>query len=170
MTKDQFLQGVQNWDNHRFLLWPALEATTGDVVEMGMGQGSTPFLNQYCADGHRHLFSYDNTLSWVHKFEDYAGKYHRMFHVSDWDRISEIHPSPDVVLIDHAPGERRKIDIPRFANTAKIIVAHDTEYEADHGYQMRQEISKFKYSLEYKSPGAWATAMSNFIDVSKWEI
>ena len=46
MKKEDFLKDVANWDNHRFLLWPALEATTGEVIEMGMGQGSTPFLHQ----------------------------------------------------------------------------------------------------------------------------
>ena len=35
MKKEEFLKGCANWDNHRFLLWPALEATKGLVVEFG---------------------------------------------------------------------------------------------------------------------------------------
>lgn len=170
MTKEEFLKDVANWDNHRFLLWPALEATTGEVIEMGMGQGSTPFLHQYCKDANRKLFSYESSLEWAMKFQDNISEGHHVMHVHDWDAVSLRHPFPDVVLIDHAPGERRKTDISLFAWKAKFIVCHDTEPAADHGYQMRAELSKFKYIKEYQSPGAWSTVVSNFIDVSKFEI
>lgn len=153
------------------LLWPALEATTGEVVEMGMGDGSTPQLHDYCRDTARPLYSYENSVEYAAQFAHLAtgheaGKTgHSILVLKDWDIVSQEHPSPDVVLIDHAPGERRKIDIALFAHSAKIIVCHDTEPAADHGYQMRAELSKFKYLAEYQSPGAWATIVSNFVDV-----
>jgi len=59
------------------------------------------------------------------------------------------------------------VDIALFANKAQIIVAHDTEPNADHGYQMRDEIKKFKYWRDFETPGAWASIMSNTIDVTK---
>lgn len=169
MTKEAFLKDVANWDNHRHLLWPALEATTGEVIEMGMGQGSTPFLHEYCKDAGRKLFSYESSLEWAMKFQDNIGDGHRVMHVNDWDAVSLRHPSPDVVLIDHAPGERRYIDVQRFANSAKIIVIHDSEPAAT-GYMMDRIWGLFKYRKDYTSPGAWATAVSNFVDVSKFEI
>lgn len=169
MTKEQFLKDVANWDNHRFLLWPALEASDGDVVEMGMGQGSTPFLHQYCKDKGRKLFSFESSLEWAMKFQDMIGDDHKVYHVLDWDVVSRT-TIPDVILIDHAPGERRKIDISLFAWKAKFIICHDTEPAADHGYQMRAELARFKYLKEYQSPGAWSTIVSNFIDVSKFEL
>lgn len=162
MTKEEFLKDVQNWDNHRHLLWEALEATTGDVVEMGMGQGSTPFLHKYCKDAGRKLFSYDNNLEWSSKFESYAWTGHSITHLVDWDTVSVKHPSPSVVLIDHAPGERRYIDVQRFANTAQTIVIHDSEPEAT-GYMMDRIWGLFKYRKDHTSPGAWATYVSNFI-------
>jgi hypothetical protein len=167
MTKEEFLKDVANWDNHRHLLWPALEATTGDVVEMGMGQGSTPFLHEYCKANKRKLFSYDNNTAWSSKFDNFQEAGHRIANVVDWDDVMQ---PADVVLIDHAPGERRKIDIARFANVAKIIVCHDTEPAADHGYQMRAVLGTFKYRKEYQTVGAWATVVSNFVDVTKFEI
>lgn len=166
MTKEEFLKDVQNWDNHRHLLWDALNATTGDVVEMGMGQGSTPFLHQYCKDSGRKLFSYDSSLEWANKFAHYSSDSHIIAQVSDWDIVSETHPSPAVVLIDHAPGERRYIDVQRFANTAKVLVIHDSEPAAT-GYMMDKIWGLFKHRRDHTSPGAWATAVSNFIDVTK---
>lgn len=169
MKKEEFLKDVANWDNHRFLLWPALEATNGEVIEMGMGQGSTPFLHSYCKDAGRPLFSYENSLDWAMKFQDLIAENHKILHVNDWDYVSGRHENPDVVLIDHAPGERRYIDVQRFANSAKIIVIHDSEPAAT-GYMMDRIWGLFKFRKDYQSPGAWATAVSNFIDVSKFEL
>lgn len=169
MTKETFLNGVQNWNNHLYLLWTALEATTGEVVEMGMGHGSTQQLHDYCLDRGRPLFSYESDQEWADKFMPLVdGGAHSLKVLRDWDEVHATHPSPDVVLIDHAPGERRKTDIALFAHSAKIIVCHDTEPAADHGYQMRAELDKFKYLSEYQSPGAWSTVVSNFIDVTKF--
>lgn len=165
MTKEEFLKDVQGWDNHRYLLWPALEATKGDVVEMGMGSGSTPFLHEYCTD--RRLFSYDNNAEWLNNFVNLRSGMHQISFISDWDNVSKQHPKVDVLLIDHAPGERRHIDVQLFANKAKIIVIHDSEPAAT-GYLMDRIWPLFKYRKDHESPGAWATAVSNFIDVSKW--
>lgn len=166
MTKAEFLKDVQNWDNHRYCLWPALEATTGEVIEMGMGQGSTPFLHEYCKD--RKLHSFDNNFEWYSKFTDYDSDNHHVQHVVYWDDVYTAHPTPDVVLIDHAPGERRWIDVQKYAYSAKIIVIHDSEPAAT-GYMMDKIWGMFKYRKDYESPGAWATMVSNHIDVSKFE-
>lgn len=163
MTKEDFLKDVQNWDNHRHLLWEALELTKGEIVEMGMGQGSTPFLHQYAKDSGRDLYSYENNLEWYSKFTEYVSEFHKLTYTIDWDLVSRNHKSPSVLFIDHAPGERRKIDLEKFSNMAKIIVIHDTEPAADHGYQVRSVLKKFKYIKEYESPGAWASMVSNFV-------
>lgn len=165
MTKEEFLLGVSNWSNHRHLLWDALQATNGDVIELGCGDGSTPFLSLYCKARGRMLYSYEGNLDWWGLMQTYNGEGHRVIFAKDWDQVSVNHPNPSVVLIDHSPGERRKIDIARFANQAQIIVAHDTEPAADHGYQMRDVLKTFKYMRDFKSEGAWASIASNFIPV-----
>jgi hypothetical protein len=167
MTKEEFLKGVSNWDNHRNLLWPALQATDGLVVELGIGDGSTSFLHQYCEDNQRLLISYENNKEWYEKYKHFNSDTHLILNVPNCDNATLM---PSVILIDHAPGERRKDDIKKFAKDAKIIVAHDTEPAADHGYKMRAELQKFKYMIDFKSEGAWATAVSNYLDVTKWEI
>lgn len=166
MTKQEFLKGVANWNNHLYLMWPALYHTSGLVVEFGCGHGSTKQLHDYCEGTNRNLISYENNLEWLEKFNHLESESHKFYYVKDWDsvNITEI----GVLLIDHAPGERRKFDIAKYANNAKIVVCHDTEPAADHGYQMRGELKKFKYQVDYESVGAWATAVSNFIDVRKF--
>jgi hypothetical protein len=169
VTPFEFLADIANWSNHRALLWPALEATSGDVVEMGLGGGSTPFLHAYCASRGRKLWSYDNNPEWVTKFVEYQTEDHKLICVSNWDAVSEAHPDPAVVLVDHAPGERRYVDIERFAQRAEIIVVHDSEPAAT-GYMLKRIWPLFKYRLDLKSPGAWATAISNKRDLSVFDM
>jgi hypothetical protein len=158
--KTSFLKDISNQNNHRHLLWDALEKTDGSVIEMGMGHGSTPYLSEYCKAKGRPLFSYETNLQWLKKFKNLECDLHSMRIVDDWDYVFATHPNPSVVLIDHAPGERRKFDIQNFMDRAVFIVAHDTEPAADHGYKMRQYIKKFKYYKDYKTEGAWASIMS----------
>lgn len=171
MTQEQFVGVVENWDNHRVFLFKALEALHGKkdlkVIELGMGKGSTQQLHSWCYDNYAYLESYDYSEEWANQYRDLDGLYHLIRHVTDWDIVDL---KCDVLLIDHSPGERRRIDIARAANIAKIIVVHDTEPSADHGYQMRDALKTFKYLKDYETPGAWTTVVSNFIDVTEWSI
>lgn len=156
MNKQEFLTGMDNACNHRVLLWEALRLTNGDVIELGSGHGSTPFLRRFCELSQREFYSYENNAVWAEMTGSTL--------VEKWDDVPFI--DCGVLFIDHAPGERRKEDIIRHGDCAEIIVLHDTEPAADHGYQMRQHFPKFKYKVELKTAGAWATALSNTIDLS----
>lgn len=169
MTKENFTANVSYWDSYKPLLWEALQATDGDVLEFGCGEGSTLLLREYCRDNNRKLFSYESDKEWYLKFEHLNNDFHKVEFVHDWDNVVEKHREMiGVAFIDHAPGERRKYDIALFCNTAKILVAHDTELEVDHGYRMSLAWPLFKYIKWDKAFSANATAASNFIDVSKW--
>jgi hypothetical protein len=154
MNKEEFLKGMDNACNHRILLWEALKLTTGKVVEIGSGHGSTPFLRAYCESRQREFESYENNPVWAEMTGATL--------IDSWEDLQL--ENVDVLLIDHAPGERRKEDILKFKDVAKIIVCHDTEPAADHGYQMRQHFPLFKYKAELKTDGAWATMLSDEID------
>lgn len=150
------------------LLHKALEETKGNVLEYGTGHGSTQLLHDYCKSKKRLLASFDEKNEWLSKFTNLTSKYHILRLADNWDNIVSAYPDADVIFIDHAPGERRKFDIYNYRNTKGIIVAHDTEPAADHGYQMRQHFKLFKYVVEVKTNGAWASAMSNEYDLTKW--
>ena len=149
------------------LLYKALESTKGDVLELGTGYGSTNLLHDSCSK--RKLFSFEEKQDWLSKFISLESKNHKLTFVTDWRIVKQNHPDAEVVFIDHAPGEDRKQMIEDYKDTKGILVCHDTEPAADHGYQMRQHFSKFKYMVEVKTNGAWATALSNEIDITTWK-
>lgn len=168
MTREQFIGKIENWDNYKPFLWSALQATNGNVIEMGVGKGSTKILHEFCKFNNRMLWSYEYDFEWFKKFKHLKTDWHDVIYVDgDWDQVDRQHNNVTVLFIDHSPGERRKVDIKIFANKADIIVIHDTESSMDYGYGMREEINKFKYIKDDKFlNGAWTTMCSNFIDVN----
>lgn len=168
MNKKQFIGQIDNWCSHRRLLWEALEATTGHVVEFGIGPGSTQQIDEYCRVHGRMLFSYENNREWFDTYQPLQSSYHYMSFVQDWDLAIAKHREPiGVAFIDHAPGERRRYDIALFCNTAQIVVVHDSEPEAT-GYGIPLVAPLFKYRKDDARFPAHTTAFSNFIDVSLW--
>lgn len=169
--RDRFIP-TDNDHSYYPLLYLALEETkTGDVIEMGTGWGSTPLLHDYCKIK-RFLFSYEEKPEWYNKFTHLKSSMHYLGCINNWDAVKDMHlpnEQPTVVFIDHAPGERRKEDIVNFKDINGILVVHDTEPTGAGDYQMRQHFPLFKYVIEVKTNGAWATALSNYYDVTKWE-
>lgn len=144
------------------LLHKAVTETKGSIVECGMGHGSTMLLNET----KRKILSYETVKEWADKFDV---KYKTVIAKDAWLGVMSDNLKADVIFIDQAPGEIREVCIKYLHGNFKgIIVAHDTEPAADYGYQMRQHFKSFKYVVEVKTSGAWATAMSNDIDITGW--
>ncbi len=159
-----FLTGIRvdgsfvGWVSYRIPLLVALQNSTGKIIEMGAGLGSTELLRAYALASGREFETYETDAEWAAK----TGA----THILDWDVVSV---SCGLLFVDHAPGERRKVDLARAASLATVVVAHDTEPAADHGYGMRDVIkAKYLYAYDFNIQGAWATVMSNFVDVRAW--
>jgi hypothetical protein len=160
-----FLQGIAgNWDNHRPLLLLALSLTDGSVMEMGSGDGSTPYLRSYCARRGRIFQSFDNNQEWCDRTgADYLREWEPVVYgAAGAYRI--------IIFIDHAPGERRHEDAIRLANAADILVLHDTEEGGAGDYKWERAWPHFKYrlNLNKNGGGAGATAVSNTIDLNRF--
>lgn len=156
----KFLEGIDNWSNHRILLLLALNLTGGDVYELGAGDGSTPYLRKYCEATGRRFRSFESHEVWALKCGSEF--------VKNWDDDMLYWPC-SVAFVDHAPGEHRHIAVKRLAEFADIIVIHDSE-EAATGYMLSKIWHLFKYRLNYNrlGGGAGATAVSNKIDLNRF--
>ena len=157
MTRDKFLEGVNNDTDHRILLWEAMALTKGKVVEFGSGHGSTPFLKEHCKNKQRVFESYENNKEWADKTGATL--------IEDWESLTPT--SIHVLFIDHAPGERRQFDLLKYKDLAKVIVIHDSEPTGAGDYKVRQHFPKFKYCVEVGTDGCWATMLSDTIDLTE---
>lgn len=170
MTRENFLADISYWDSFKPLLWQALESTTGEVIELGIGPGSTQKLHDYCQEKGRKLSSYETNYEWYKQFEHLRTENHKIECVySNWQIMIEAHRNHvGVIFSDEAPGEMRKYNISMFCNLADVVIAHDSEQSNDGGYKYSLVKPLFKFHKEHEFPGASTAAMSNFIDVSKW--
>jgi len=182
-----FLVGMNQGSSHRRLLLTAIEwGIAGNsfeffdrhsVLELGMGPGSTQYLSRLCRSHNIDLQSLDdnsrwalevlavckpNPNHWCEAFNPKATSWH-----SEIDAILKMRP-PLIAFVDLSPAEARGpvIDQLHWSNVP-IIIAHDTEGS---GYMMDGPLSRFRYRIDDPNTGAVTTAVSDIIDVSKWEL
>lgn len=169
----KFISG--NYGTHLGPLIKCMSLTSGDVLELGLGYFSTPYLHYQCVLDKRHLTSYDNDKGWVRRFADsdfynhrYRGEYHDFIYVENW-ADAKIEKPWDVVLIDHTPDERRSIEAMRLKDLAKYIIIHDSNENGKaqfRGYNYASIFPHFKYKKVWDKDERHATVLSNFYDLN----
>jgi hypothetical protein len=165
-----FLKNVGNWNNHRPLLRMALDATSGSILELGMGDGSTPFLHDYAEQYKRKLISYDHNDKYTLRYIHLESVHHTIL-VADWEKTQIEEKQWSVVLIDQWPAERRHIDAINLKDKAELVIIHDSEPQST-GYMMDKVWPHYKYRLNLVHPDheAHACMLSNSIDITGWKI
>lgn len=125
-----------------------LDKTEGDVIEIGMGLFSTPFLHWYCKD--RNLISYEDTPYWYEQLRGYESPAHAIV-VAPYQSIEE---KASIVFIDSFPVSERYIIANQFKDSMYVIV---------HDMDMMMDNFDFKYRKDY--PENNTSVFSNKIDV-----
>jgi hypothetical protein len=159
-SKDDFgfLDVRNNWESHKPFLYISLFLSNpkSRVIEFGSGLGSTEALRGWCSRALRPFTSYDSDRLWAEK----TGAQW----IEDWETV----PVRDcgLLFLDHAPGERRQLDLVKWAGSAELIVCHDTEIGGAGAYGW--DFSGFKYQLHLNRTGggAGASLLSNTIEVN----
>ena len=160
------MKKANHFCSHLPVLYHALTHTTfGDVLELGTGLFSTPFLHYHCVPRERMLISVDNDAKWLEVSRSFEHPYHKLILTDDWNLPELIRPF-DVVFIDHFPPEQRKIDLLKYANLAQFIVIHDTNGRQERHYHLKDVWKEFKYVNHYGKFFPQTTIVSNFRDVS----
>jgi hypothetical protein len=167
-------QPTNAYDTHRPVLAEALIRTSGPILELGMGEGSTPGLHEVAESTYRYLLSFEDDKEWYRRFIRFQSPYfHNVALVGSWDDAPCEAPVLGfaerwgVALVDHGQVDRRVREIGRLANHCDVVVVHDTE---DTRYRYWTIFGLFKHRLDYMRIKPWTTLFSNFIDVSKWTI
>lgn len=116
-----------SWGSFMVPLTACLAATSGPVLEVGIGEWSTPFLTRYCLAAGRKLLSVDEDPEWIELFKSYAVGSHVVERVR-YDVFLPEAAKQDwsVVFLDQSPGGKCRADAAMmFRNTAEYIVSHD---------------------------------------------
>ena len=156
--------------SHIPVLVKAIEMTKKDVLELGVGWGSTPILHWLCASKNLGLMSLESDGKWLKKFEEFETDEHLLaefdfakngLDVLGFDKFG-------VVFIDHRPARKRRSSALYFKDKADIIILHDAEL-ADHpAYKYTSMYKQFKYKYVYEDVGTPHTViLSNKLNVER---
>ncbi len=157
------------YGTHLPCLIRAMAKTSGDVLELGMGVFSTPYLHYECILSSRKLVSYENSRRWIRFFTDYGYgcPNHEIIFVENY-ADAKIDKPWDVALIDMSPDSERIMAVKRLANFAKYIIIHDSNenpsYERVYHYSKIYPL--FKYKTVWDKDKNHATVLSNFVDLA----
>lgn len=154
------------YGTHLPCLIKAVEKTDGDILELGTGIFSTPFLRYVCMLTGRKLVSYENYKSWF----NYLMRYYKPNDNHEINFIDKYSDAPidrewDVVLIDQTPDSSRSEEIVRLANKAKYIVIHDSNPSNYKVTRYNKIYPLFKYKTDWMGDNNRATVLSNLVDL-----
>ena len=149
---------------HLPYLLEAARRTTGPILELGMGVNSTLQLRHFRGRG---LYSFDNNAEWASQYFQYRDSLHRIAVVSDWSTVPYEMLPWGLVLVDQSPGAERGKCLERLRFVADVLVCHDSE---DPCYGYEEAFKGYRYVRTYKDLDPWTSIVSNYVDVSAWEI
>jgi hypothetical protein len=112
---DEYL--ANKWGSYLPSLFNCLLETTGAVLEIGLGDISTPILSTFCKMGKRTHVKVESNPEWRDRFPETFGEdaLPGFAALTDWS----------VVFIDSSPGELRANYALMFKDSADFIVVHD---------------------------------------------
>jgi hypothetical protein len=148
--------------SHIPLLSAAMTITSGPVLELGAGLGSTLLLHGLCGSMNRNLVTIESDESWLKQFIVYSRSWHRFRFVKDFADILEYNQKWGLVFIDHGISKQRGISLERLKES-NIIICHDTCYFWLYDYE--PTLSNFKYRFDYRIAYPKTTIVSNFVNV-----
>lgn len=142
----------------------AVLMTGGPVLELGMGDYSTPILLELCCFARpcvRRLLSVENDPVWFDKCKTRDTVHWCPLLVKpDWSDF-EITGPFSVIFVDLHPPELRKPVLEKIWERGDIIVAHDSE-------ALPFDWTRFNHCQEFTSPEGPRTMLaSNVIDVTQ---
>lgn len=140
----------KRYGSHLPVLMEFVNATTGKVLELGCGLYSTPYLYWFAGD---RFVSYETDSEWHDRMRQYGVKYVQNYNQIEPDKFS-------VALIDHAPAERRIVDIMQLKDCVDFFILHDYR---DASYNYEKIYPHFKYRKNYAHLNT--TVISNIYEI-----
>jgi hypothetical protein len=128
------LFNTEEWGSHQPLLIHTVNTiSTGSVIELGMGDNSTPLLHLLCQKLGRNLFSYEFSKNWYNKYTSYENDFHKLVLLEEKPFKNNKYPFPkaSVMFIDSHPAWTRHHAIKFLKGYADFFIVHDTTYVQD---------------------------------------
>jgi len=158
------MRHTKRFGSHLPMLLRAWDLSTGEVLELCTGRYSTTVLNWLAAMSGRHVTSYETDPAYYEWSTRMNNTYHSIQLLKSWDEADLERPW-GVVLVDHAPGDRRWKEVLRLVDWADYIVLHDSK---DRRCGYGRVYPRFKWIYHYKKLNPWTTVVSNKVSLENF--
>lgn len=152
--------------SHLPIITAACMVSTGPVLELGAGFGSTFSLHGICGVSKRKILTIESDKHWLAQFNYYKRPWHDFKHVTSFVGLPEYKEEWGLAFVDHGILGERGLALAAVKDVP-IVVAHDTCHEqlnyTNEG--VLQPLSSFKYRFDYQWFGPQTSVLSNTIDV-----
>lgn len=148
--------------SHLPVLAAAMTATSGPVLELGAGLGSTLLLHGLCGATRRSLLTLENDAAWMRRFQSYGRTWHRFRLVPDYLDRPEYADLWGLAFVDHGMYEQRGHAILQLRHVP-VVVVHDTCFPWLYDYVAT--LATYRYRWDWQIGGPQTTVISNRIDI-----
>lgn len=156
--------------SHQPVLIDIIRRTTGPVLELGAGEGSTELLHHLCKADRRSLLTVDDNAEWIDKYRD-------RLHSADHEFICAPLPGIldrreitgrdwEIVFLDQGEWISRAECLMYFKDRVKFIILHDSLYYPENGI-FGKIISLGSFGVRV-APGSEVEAVATYDDVFKF--
>lgn len=129
-------QYTNSYYTHQEFLENIIKKTNGNILEIGSGHGSTPFILELIKDSNRKLVSLETNPDWYKNMSDRypTTDNHIWEHAENYNILFEkyLYEKWSIVFIDSEPWESRADAIRFFYNKTEYILIHDADYLLTH--------------------------------------
>jgi hypothetical protein len=133
---------MESYYTHQAFLEFYLKNTEGDILELGVGYGSTPITSKYVSEKRR-LISVDNDMEWINKMKkEYPeNDNHVYLYTDNWlDLIQKFsNHNWSVIFVDQNPWSARALSYYILKNSTEYMLIHDVDY-----FTSQKVFGKFK--------------------------
>jgi len=141
---------------HQPVLLKVLEISTGPVLELGCGDGSTELLHRYCKKHGRELISVESDYTWMSPYiAKFHSPHHKFRYTNDWTAISDEMAGKQwgLVFIDQNSWNGRAYSFKRLRDSADYLVLHDCDYFPGNGLLGKEISPSSRVTVEEGSRG-----------------
>lgn len=141
---------TDRYASHALPLITAALSTTGDILELGTGRYSTLALNKISKAQNKFIMSIEKDFNWLKKFLELNDTLTHLLVSSNSKCANTINMNKTwgVVFVDHINGDKRYLDLIKFAHNAEIVIAHDAEKQST-WYAYEKAYGSFKYHCKF---------------------
>lgn len=131
---------IDPYYTHQPVLYEILMKTTGSILELGCGEGSTELIHLVAKKCNRKIVTVESDLNWIKKYEDkFSSKDHiflktKNHSIQAWNDIVDtfIENKWGLIFIDQGFWDARAYSFQKLKNYCDYLILHDCDYLPEH--------------------------------------